>query len=292
MDPETLCHALNHTLNPDPASRQQAEAALKQVHAVPGFLTELLKIAASESVEPGVRQASSIYFKNLVRREWSGPTNGTPCKFGDDEKAVVRDNLLEVLVLGPSVVRAQMALAMQKIVNTDFPEKWPGLFPGVMQNLQSGDERRVMGAMISLRVLGKNFEFARGEQAALDTLVSASFPALLDLFRLLLKQPEPSLDTYNLQKLVCQVFWSATHYDVPAYLRKPTAFRPWMDVFMAALKQPVAGVEADDAAQHPGWKAKKWVAELLLRLFSRYGDPKLCTGSKQTAKFAERFMKE
>ena len=50
----------------------------------------------------------------------------------------------------------------------------------------------------SLRVLGKNFEFARGEQAALDTLVSASFPALLDLFRHLLKQPEPSLDTFNL----------------------------------------------------------------------------------------------
>ena len=31
--------------------------------------------------------------------------------------------------------------------------------------------------------------------------------------------------------------------------------------------------------------------EILFRLYSRYGDPKLITGSKQTVKFAERFMK-
>ena len=72
-------------------------------------------------VDPGVRQAGSIYFKNLVRHDWD--TREEKVKFSDgtsppprhigaaltgqlaDEKAVVRENLLEVLVLAPGPVR-------------------------------------------------------------------------------------------------------------------------------------------------------------------------------------------
>ena len=32
------------------------------------------------------------------------------------------------------------------------------LFPAVMANMQSGDQTRVMGALIALRVLAKRFE--------------------------------------------------------------------------------------------------------------------------------------
>ena len=64
-----------------------------------------------------------------------------------------------------------------------------------------------------------------------------------------------------MQKLICQVFWSATHHDVPAYLRKPTVFRPWMELFTTSLNQPVdVALDPEEAPLHPAWKTKKWVA--------------------------------
>ena len=69
---------------------------------------------------------------------------------------------------------------------------------------------------------------------------------------------QQSVESHTMQKLVCKVFWSSTHNDVPAHLRKPTEFRPWMELFMAVLKQPVE-VSVEEAAAHPGWKARKWI---------------------------------
>ena len=136
MDGETLCAALQATLNPDRVTRQGAEAALQQVkwhesrqtvglgglthplsqvRGVPGFLAELLKTAASEgelpplgcvalpemrsdilcptdwsrrtvaAVDPGVRLASAIYFKNLIRREWSSGGSASEQLFCEGE---------------------------------------------------------------------------------------------------------------------------------------------------------------------------------------------------------------
>ena len=128
-------------------------SALPQVHGCAGFLAELLKIAAADgawrqpppraplpprpadarardaALDAGVRQASSIYFKNLVRREWStlagdserpqlfsdgarprGPpaprlAQGAVRALPTEEKALVRDNLLETLIMAPPLVR-------------------------------------------------------------------------------------------------------------------------------------------------------------------------------------------
>ena len=59
---------------------------------------------------------------------------------------------------------------------------------------------------------------------------------------------------------------------------------------MACLAKPVNGVDPDEAPTHPAWKAKKWVAEITQRMYSRYGDPKLVP--KDHIKFAQAFGKE
>eukprot|EP01043_Picozoa_sp_COSAG02_P087815 COSAG02_NODE_25025_length_670_cov_578.394046_1_plen_169_part_10 len=155
-----------------------------QVKSAPGFLAELLQIAASDAVDPGVRQAGSIYFKNVVRIEWN-MRDGTS-NFSEEEKQLVRDNLLESLILAPPLVRTQMALALTTIAHTDFPANWPGLFPAVMANIKSGEEQRMMGALVALRRLGKRFEFAKDQADARDKMVAESFPVLLDLWKHLL----------------------------------------------------------------------------------------------------------
>ena len=165
MDMDTLCSALEHTLNPDMGARRQAEAALNDVKFAPGFMIELLKIVTAEDAGLGIRQAASIYFKNLVRREWDNigtrlaRAAETP-DLPDEDKVVVKENLVEALMCAPPLIRAQMAEALKYIAYTDFPDKWPGLFPSIMGNLQSGDQSRIAGSLISLRVVLKKFEYA------------------------------------------------------------------------------------------------------------------------------------
>jgi hypothetical protein len=62
---------------------------------------------------------------------------GRPCPIPDADKAAVRDNILEGIVRAPQVVRTQLGECLKDIVHVDFPERWPGLLPIVLQNLGS-----------------------------------------------------------------------------------------------------------------------------------------------------------
>lgn len=55
----------------------------------------------------------------------------------EKDKAAVRDNILEGIVRSPQVVRTQLGECLKAIVHVDFPERWPGLLPIVLQNLAS-----------------------------------------------------------------------------------------------------------------------------------------------------------
>lgn len=48
-----------------------AEQALKAEESKPGFSVALLQIAATESFPLHTRLASSLFFKNFVRRNWT-----------------------------------------------------------------------------------------------------------------------------------------------------------------------------------------------------------------------------
>ena len=49
----------------------------------------------------------------------------------------MRENVLEGMVRAPGVVRAQLGECLKAIVNTDYPERWPGLLPALLANLAS-----------------------------------------------------------------------------------------------------------------------------------------------------------
>ncbi len=54
----------------DPATREQAEGKLKEVHKIIGFCPGLLHVVMTNTVDSAVRQAGVIYFKNLVSQSW------------------------------------------------------------------------------------------------------------------------------------------------------------------------------------------------------------------------------
>ena len=76
-------------------------------------------------------------FMSLLGCHWRVPRAGSPSPIPEEDKAAVRDNLLEGIVRAPQVVRTQLGECLKAIVHVDFPESWPGLLPIVLQNLGS-----------------------------------------------------------------------------------------------------------------------------------------------------------
>jgi exportin-2 (importin alpha re-exporter) len=73
--PETLSalsSTLVSTVSPDAALRRAAEDQLRQGEKQPGFLNVVLSLVNTATVDMVVRQTAGVYFKNAVRRLWSG----------------------------------------------------------------------------------------------------------------------------------------------------------------------------------------------------------------------------
>ena len=69
---QALSKTLQSTVSPDAATRRAAEESLRQGEAQPGFLLLVLELVKSDAVDMMVRQAAGVYFKNAVKRLWSG----------------------------------------------------------------------------------------------------------------------------------------------------------------------------------------------------------------------------
>lgn len=73
--PETLSLLTNYlssTVSPDAHTRRSAEESLRQAEGQQGFLLLVLELVKADSVIMVVRQAGGVYFKNTVKRLWSG----------------------------------------------------------------------------------------------------------------------------------------------------------------------------------------------------------------------------
>ncbi|KXZ43736.1 hypothetical protein GPECTOR_81g184 [Gonium pectorale] len=287
MDPQALLPVLQACLSHDQNHVKEAERVLKQHEQLPGQAVSLLRVAAEESVDAGVRHMAAINFKNFVKRSWeqsdsheSGQGSSGQYVIPDADKVVVRQNILEAMIRAPHNIQSQLSEVFKIVAYCDYPERWPGLMELLYANLSAQDQVRVHGALLALRLLARKYEFRdEEERAPLDGIIASAFPLLLHIFQQLLAAP-PSAQVSGYIKLVCKTFWSATYMGVPAALLERETFVGWMGALHSALMQPepaeVAALDSDDRPSAPWWKAKK------------YGRPKHCREGTEM-KFGEMY---
>lgn len=165
MEVAQVVALLTDTLKADPVVRKQAEATLKQVEAVPGHVVVLFRLSSDPSIEcdASLRQSAAIRMKNIIGRGWEG-REVVAASLSDDDKSVVRDNLLEAIIIAQPLVRSQLALCLNSIARHDYPNRWPALLPAVCAELeQQRSAQRVFGALSALRVLAKAYEYRRDD---------------------------------------------------------------------------------------------------------------------------------
>ena len=243
-----------------------------------------------------------------------GSTNadGTPQKsplLSEEDKAVVKSKLVECLLSEPDKsIRDLMAETLHSIAIHDFPDKWPNLLPSLLQSISLNSDPsqalRVHNALLALRKVCKRYEYkSREQRGPLNEIVIQSFPLVLPLATRLCN--ENSLEAAMMLKQILKIFWSSTQFYLPngnnndgtasstpsPALANPTAMEPWFNVLKAVLTKPLAEEDQpktkDERNAWPWWKVKKWAAQIMTRLFSRYGIPNYA--EKEIKEFATYF---
>lgn len=79
-------------------------------------------------LDVAIRQAGVIYMKNLVTHNWQDREQdpGQPIVFAlhEQDRAMIRDSIVEAIVLAPETVRIQLATCVNHIIKYDFPGRW------------------------------------------------------------------------------------------------------------------------------------------------------------------------
>jgi hypothetical protein len=149
-----LIQLLTNTLSPDGDVRRAAEESLRVSANATGFPRALAEVVANQnSCQLPLRQLAAVLLKQYIKEYWEvAPGTGkTPCS--PEEKKFVRDALPHGLMENQSKMQTAVGVAIASIAMHDWPEKWPELFPGLLQLLRSPASHQVLGAVRCLALL-------------------------------------------------------------------------------------------------------------------------------------------
>ena len=113
-----------------------AEEELGRAKVQPQCILTVLQILTHEGVDIAIRQAASVFFKNLVKAHWA-PEDETAYTIPADTKTQVKDGLLSLFLFVPPKLQAQLSEAMSLIATHDFPEQWPNLLSELVGQLNT-----------------------------------------------------------------------------------------------------------------------------------------------------------
>ena len=219
-----------------------------------------------------------VYFKNRVNRGWikSEDTQQTITQISDQEKATVRARLVPIIATSPPNVRAQLIVALQKILHCDFPKRWPDFVDITIKLLNAQDVQSVFAGLQCLLAICRTYRFKLGDSRGdFDKIVEATFPQLLSIGNSLVG--ETSLEAGEMLRTVLKAYKHAIYFELPKQLRTHQAMVDWCTLFLRIVaKQPPEHSMMDDLDERElnhWWKCKKWSYVNLNRLFVRYGNP-------------------
>ncbi|KAI9904393.1 hypothetical protein N3K66_000922 [Trichothecium roseum] len=294
MDSAALRGLLAASLEPDADNRRRAEVQLKQVEEHTGFLDCLLDVLQAEP-ETAVRLSTVIYIKNRVNRAWYIENQATQATIPEDEKARVRDRIVPILAQSEPLVRQQLIPVLQRILQCDFPSRWPRFMDFTMELLNTNDAGSVLAGLQCLLAICRAFRYKAVEsqdRQHFDKIVEASFPRVLTICNELIAQE--SDEAGEMLHLALKAYKHATWLELSPHLRQEQPNIGWCTIFLHTVSKapPPVSMQGDelDRAKNHWWKAKKWAYFNLNRLFIRHGNPQSPSQAQDGLRFAKDFM--
>lgn len=219
-----------------------------------------------------------VYFKNRVNKGWvsSESAQPPPVLISDPEKSSVRARLVPIIASAQPNARAQLLVALQKILHSDFPKQWPDFVDITIKLLNAQDVPSVFAGLQCLLAICRTYRFKRGDtRGDFDKIVETTFPQLLRLGNSLVE--ETSLEAGEMLRTALKAYKHAVYFELPIPLRAQQAMVDWCTLFLRVVaKEPPQNSMMDDLDERElnhWWKCKKWAYVNLNRLFVRYGNP-------------------
>lgn len=152
-----------------------------------------------------------VYLKNRVSKGWA-PADESPLHkpIPEEEKLDFRNRLLPVLASSPSQIRSQLIPILQKILQYDFPSKWPSFMEMTMQLLNTNDASSVFAGLHCMLAICRVYRF-KGEdnRGEFNQIVQASFPQLLAIANRLVN--ETSMEAWEMLRIIMKAYKHAIY---------------------------------------------------------------------------------
>jgi hypothetical protein len=287
MDLQAIHAALASTLSANQAERHAAEASLKQLEPAAGFLSALCTVVSTAEVAADIRHSASIYFKNLVQKHWEHEQGvleegqePPSVVFQENEKASIRASMLDAISCATPQTRPMMVESLRKICACDFPKKMGSFVQEIAGRLAPTlPPQQIFSGVLALRAVTKNFEYKKLEiRMQLNDIMAVTFPAMAVLLEATLNVAVGDEHAAEMQKAMLKTIWSCVQQSIPLYLQDPNMFAQWMSFLYRVIERPVPPETAHSSDDAPSvfWKCRRWSAKIVQRIFSKYGNPKVC----------------
>ncbi|XP_046861110.1 importin-7-like [Xenia sp. Carnegie-2017] len=281
MDITKLSQILACTL--DPSLRVEAERQLNEFYQTPGFVSQLLQVVMSTDAQQSIRQSAGIYLKNMITHCWRNREqrdavgNETIFVISNEDKNLIRSNIIEAIIQSPELIRLQLTVCVSKIMLHDFPEFWPTA-PQIIHNyLASDNQSSWFGSLVGLYQLVKKYEYKKAdERIVLHNIMKEFLPLLYQRCAGLMQ--DQSTSATEIKKMIIKIIFAVFQYHLPTDVFTEQNLPPWMHIYQQIVDQQVPQEcldlnDDDEREKSSWWKLKKWAIHSMWRLFDRYGTP-------------------
>lgn len=223
-----------------------AEQHLNEAQKIPGHPLIVLQLVASDSVNPSVRQAAAVHFKNIVKKGWDADAeDGTDgIVISDNDRGLIKSHLVNLMCTAPPQIQAQCSEAISLIAEVDFPKRWENLLPELIEKFNSPDPNVVCGVLATANSILKRFRYIeRSDSLYADIIyvLERIQAPLLTLFN----QMGQAIDAYSndaaqlkpriaAMRYMCRIFYSLNWQDLPEFFEDHMA--QFMGVFEKYLE--------------------------------------------------------
>lgn len=162
-----------------------------------------------------VRQATVVYLKNFINENWveKDESSTTQLEFAihEQDREIIRNRIVEDLILAPELVQVQLATCVYHILKADFPGRWPQIVTKIQAILmQSRAFDSCTGAILCLYQLVKNYEYKKADdRAPLDEAMNILLPLMYQLMvELMDANTEQTHNVVLLQKNILKIYYT------------------------------------------------------------------------------------
>ncbi|CAO2822764.1 unnamed protein product [Amaranthus hypochondriacus] len=254
--PETLqflSQCFSNTLSLHPESRRGAEASLREAAEQPNYGLAVLTLVRTPGIDEGIQQAAAVNFKNYLKARWapatrrSEPNVPLPNPIPDDEKKLIKEHIVSLMLEATPRIQAQLSDALVVIGKHDFPRQWTELLPMLNTRLQlalseGGNYAAINGILGTANSLFKKFRHGYWtddlkldlryclDNFAVQLLQLFSHTASLIDSGVSSGAPAANLKPlFESQRLCCRIFYSFNFQELPDLFEDN--MEPFMNVF-------------------------------------------------------------